>query len=97
MCDVILLDRECIRALSEQGRTIWVASPPTSPSSISLEECTLAVPQKLAIVIGPEGHGCSQEFVDVAEQFVHLPVFGFTESLTTSIFSALILYAFAVC
>jgi hypothetical protein len=87
--------RACIASLKSENRTIWVAVAEATPTSNSLHDISLVVPEKLAIVIGRDGK-CGQVFAEAADALVHLPAFGFTKSLTTSIFSALVLYVKAL-
>lgn len=86
-----LTESECIEALKKENRSIWVYSSNPSSGGLSLEDQSLKVPEKLAVVVGTEDDTI-REFFDVAEKQVFMPVFGFTSSLTISISSALLLY-----
>eukprot|EP01126_Amoeba_proteus_P050617 TRINITY_DN599_c0_g1_i12.p1 TRINITY_DN599_c0_g1~~TRINITY_DN599_c0_g1_i12.p1 ORF type:complete len:217 (-),score=51.45 TRINITY_DN599_c0_g1_i12:157-807(-) len=81
--------RDCISALKEEGRTIWVTS--LSPESISLNDSQLRVPEKLALVIGCESEGFTSDMLLAADGKIHFPINGFTPSLGLSVASALIL------
>jgi len=93
---------ECIKALREDNREIWV----TDLSQLAVDMTALkeqfqksdgndndnsGFPKRLAIVIGRETDGASQEILDAADLRVYLPIFGFTESLNLSVATAMVL------
>jgi len=83
--------RQCIEALQEEGWELWATD--LSPTALSLEDSncnSLPVPQKLAIAIGNEAQGVSQELLEAARHSV-FPMFGFTESFNLSVTAALVL------
>lgn len=51
----------------------------------------MAIPPKLAIVIGRESDGVSQEMLREADKRIFLPMYGFTESFNLSVATALVL------
>lgn len=82
--------RECIDALRSEGYSIWATD--LSQESVSLEPgCGLEVPRRVAVVIGRETDGVSQEMLDEADKRIFLPIFGFSDSLNLSVASALLL------
>ena len=50
------------------------------------------LPSKLAIVMGTEAVGCSQEMLDAADLRIYLPLRGFADSLNLSVATALIIH-----
>jgi tRNA G18 (ribose-2'-O)-methylase SpoU len=87
---------ECIEALRQDSREIWATD--LSATAIPLDNHSLNVPKKLALVIGREADGCSKEILAAADKKVYLPMYGFTESLNLSVAAALILqHIFYIC
>jgi tRNA G18 (ribose-2'-O)-methylase SpoU len=90
---------ECIAALREDGREIWVTD--LSKSAIQLEDTknnNLKVPARMALVIGREADGCSQEILAEADKRVFLPMYGFSDSFNLSVATAMILQRlFLIC
>jgi len=80
---------ECIQALREDSRQIWATD--LSPVAVSLEEKTLEVPPKVAVIFGREAEGCSKEILEAADRRVYLPLHGFAESLNLSVAAALVI------
>lgn len=59
-------------------------------NSISLNQ--LSLEQPIALVFGTELTGITKDVEDVADEFVTLPMFGFTESFNISVCAALCMY-----
>ncbi|MBX7124893.1 MAG: RNA methyltransferase [Cyclobacteriaceae bacterium] len=78
----------CIRQLKETGYRIIATDP--SPSGVSLEDLDVTH-GKIAFVMGNEQHGTSPVVAQLADQFVYIPMFGFTESFNISVSAALCL------
>lgn len=79
---------EAIQHLKKLGYRIVATSP-------HKEDCTidqLAVDKKLALVFGTEIDGISPEVVEHADEFVKIPMFGFTESFNVSVCAAVCMY-----
>ncbi len=58
-------------------------------------DCTvdqLPVDKKLAVVFGTELDGISQDVFDHADEFIKIPMYGFTESFNVSVCAALCMY-----
>jgi tRNA (guanosine-2'-O-)-methyltransferase len=77
----------CFRQLREQGYQILVTDP--SPDGVSIND--VAVDKKTAIVMGNELRGTSDYALAHADQKIHIPMFGFTESLNISVSAAICL------
>ncbi len=82
--------RECIKHLKNKGYRI-IATVPTE-QSISIDELALDTP--IAFCFGTELTGLSNEIVDMADQCVRIPMYGFTESFNISNSAAIILSYF---
>lgn len=63
----------------------------TSPNSEALSIQDLDITQKTAIVFGTEKRGMSDYAMQYADELVHIPMRGFTESLNISVCAALIM------
>ncbi|XOV68243.1 MAG: TrmH family RNA methyltransferase [Fluviicola sp.] len=79
---------ECIDGLKKQGYQIICTSPHTEQT---LEDIDLQQPS--ALVFGTEIHGISRDILDVADQTIRLPMYGFTESFNVSVSAALSLHS----
>uniref|UniRef100_A0A6B2LFC2 tRNA/rRNA methyltransferase SpoU type domain-containing protein n=1 Tax=Arcella intermedia TaxID=1963864 RepID=A0A6B2LFC2_9EUKA len=91
-------NKECIDALKKEGRTIWAYHYKADGTSIPFGQSSIEIPSKLAIVLGNESECCSEELLGCADQFIHIPLFGFADSLTLSITAALVIQTFfTVC
>ena len=87
---------ECIAALREDGREIWATD--LSQQAVSIEDQSITIPNKVALVIGRESDGVSKEMLEASDRRVYLPIHGFSESLNLSVASALILQRmFFIC
>jgi tRNA (guanosine-2'-O-)-methyltransferase len=80
---------QCFDELKRKGYTILVTDP--SPDGKSIYD--VPVDSKLAIVMGNELHGTSPYALAHADEKVHIPMHGFTESLNISVSAALCLQA----
>lgn len=79
--------RECIDSLREKGYQI-VATTPTG-NAFNLNDFDISKPS--AIFFGTEKNGLSPEVMAEADQFLKIPMTGFTESLNISVSAAIIL------
>jgi tRNA (guanosine-2'-O-)-methyltransferase len=77
-----------LRQLKQQGYRIVC----TSPHQGGFTAETLPVDKKFALVFGTELEGVSQEAQAMADDFVAIPMFGFTESFNISVCAALCMY-----
>jgi tRNA C32,U32 (ribose-2'-O)-methylase TrmJ len=98
--------RECIAALRDDGRAIWVTD--LSQKAICLTREGLGAPEgagrddvvpgRLAVVFGTESVGCTEEMLAAADRRVYLPLRGFADSLNLSVAAALVVQAlFHLC
>ena len=72
--------------LRESGYRLVAATPTEG----ALELNDLSVSSRLAIIMGTEEEGLSQESLKLADERVRIPMFGFTESFNVSVSAALI-------
>lgn len=80
--------RACLTDLKDKGYKIVATS--LHKNSVSLED--LNVSQPFAMVFGTELTGITQDVEDMADEFVKLPMYGFTESFNISVCAALCMY-----
>lgn len=80
--------KETLLALKSQGYRIVATSPHKHEVTID----ALPVDKKLALVFGTEIDGISQEVFQLADEFVKIPMVGFTESFNVSVCAAICLY-----
>ena len=78
----------CVKDLKEKGYKIVATTPHTK--SCFLHE--LDIKQKTALVFGNEAVGLSKKALDLADEFVTIPMVGFTESFNISVSVAICLY-----
>ena len=79
--------QSCIEELKLQGYRIVATVP--APSAIPLEHFNIDA--KSAFFFGTERDGLSQEVISQADEFLTIPMVGFTESLNISVSVAIIL------
>lgn len=80
--------KTCLTDLKSQGYKIVATS--LHKNSVSLEELDISKP--FALVFGTELTGITKDVEDVADEFVKLPMYGFTESFNISVCAALCMY-----
>lgn len=80
---------EALRRLKEKGYRIVATIP--DPSAVSLENFRLE-DGKTALVFGSEKPGISSQVESLADEYLTIPMVGFTESLNISVSAATILY-----
>ncbi|GGM26917.1 putative tRNA/rRNA methyltransferase YsgA [Paraliobacillus quinghaiensis] len=78
---------EYTQELKQGDITIWGS---TLEQASPIHE--LKVPKKVALIVGNEGAGVSQELLKEADQRVHIPIFGQAESLNVSVATGIMLY-----
>lgn len=81
---------ECIAALREDRREIWVTALSRGCVKLDRQRCH-PLPDRLAIVLGRELDGVSQEMISASSRAVFLPMVGFSESFNVSVAGALAL------
>ena len=80
---------DAIAKLRKQGYRIIATSPhhkAVTPQTVNLQ-------QPIALFFGAEKHGISPELMGNADELLHIPMHGFTESLNLSVSAALLLNA----
>lgn len=78
---------DCISTLKEKGYKIVATTPHENDQTIY----DLDLDQPVALVFGTEQKGISQEVIDVADEFVKIPMYGFTESFNISVSAAIVM------
>ncbi|KDO19994.1 hypothetical protein SPRG_14574 [Saprolegnia parasitica CBS 223.65] len=83
---------DCIAALRRDGRHIWATDLSKEAVALTAEnKATLMIPPEgVAIVIGRETDGVSQEMLHEADRRIYFPTVGFSESLNLSVATALV-------
>jgi tRNA (guanosine-2'-O-)-methyltransferase len=79
--------KSCFDQLRQSGYKIYATSP--NIKSIPIQKLPM---EKMALVLGNEHLGVSQEVLDLADGTVHIPMYGFTESFNISVAASIILY-----
>lgn len=84
---------ECISAAREVGRELWVTDMAQDAISLSCNVASLAaqLPPYVAVVMGSEAAGVSDEMLNAADKRIFLPMYGFTESFNLSVAAALVM------
>lgn len=77
----------CFQALRDAGYKIYATDP--APDGISIHDIPLD--QKIALVMGNELKGTSDQAIAQADAKVNIPMYGFTESLNISVSAAICL------
>lgn len=80
--------KACLSELKAKGYRIVATS--LHKNSVSLEEIDVKTP--LAVVFGTELTGISSDVEEMADEFIKLPMYGFTESFNISVCAALCMY-----
>jgi tRNA (guanosine-2'-O-)-methyltransferase len=80
--------RSCLVSLKKKGYKIVATSPHKNdftPESLTLDK-------KTALVFGTELEGLTGNALEMADEYVRIPMYGFTESLNISVSAALLLF-----
>lgn len=77
---------QCLERLREQGYRIVATSP---HKGTVLQDFDIT--QRSAVFFGTETKGLSEEVLETADEFLQIPMVGFTESLNISVSAAIIL------
>ncbi len=80
--------KDCLNALKNKGYKIVATSPHENDYNIS----DFPIDSKLALVFGTELQGLSEIALNMADSFVKIPMYGFTESFNISVSAAICLY-----
>jgi tRNA (guanosine-2'-O-)-methyltransferase len=76
---------ECLKAIKKQGYKIVATLPHENDCLLD----DIPIDEKTAFVFGTELNGLTQEAIAMADAFVKIPMYGFTESYNVSISVAL--------
>ena len=79
---------DCLNQLKQKGYRIVATTPHHNAKDLS----NLDVSKPLALVFGTELTGISQDVLDVADEYVKIPMYGFTESFNISVCAALCMH-----
>lgn len=69
---------ECVTALKKDGYRIVSAMP--HKKGVTLDEFDVSK-GKFTMVLGNELHGVSDEIANLSDEYINIPLYGFTESL----------------
>lgn len=78
-----------IKALKSEGYRVVATSPHkegSTPENFDLQK------GKAAVIFGTELHGLSDQALELADEFIQIPMSGFTESFNISVSAAITLY-----
>ena len=78
---------DCINNLRSKGYRIVATSPHANEKTIN----DIDISQPMALIFGTERRGISDEVKAAADEFVSIPMYGFTESFNISVSVAIIL------
>jgi tRNA (guanosine-2'-O-)-methyltransferase len=80
---------QCLTALKKQGYSIVA----TTPHQDDFTPETFPLGNKFALLFGTELKGLTPDALDLADRFIRIPMFGFTESLNISVSAAILLHS----
>ena len=80
--------KACIQALRADGYRIVATTPHTDDQELH----ELSLDQPMALFFGSEKPGLTEHVLEEADDFVRIPMYGFTESFNISVSAALTLY-----
>lgn len=81
---------ETIKQLKAQGYRIVATTPHTN--DVTLEELDITK-GKMAFVFGTEWQGISPTILEHADEYIRVPMYGFTESFNVSVCAAIVMYS----
>lgn len=79
---------KCLQSLKDKGYRIVATTP--HEEDVTIDE--LPVDQPIALVFGSERMGLSETALTLADDYVRIPMYGFTESFNVSVSAALCLH-----
>lgn len=79
--------KECIKTLKANGYKILA----TTPDRAALPLNQVEINQKMAFLFGAEKEGLTTVAIEEADELIHIPMVGFTESLNVSVAAAILL------
>jgi len=80
--------RAGLQKLKDEGFRIIATTP--HKNDVTIDQ--LPVDKKMVLVFGTEKEGISEDVMEMADEFVKIPMYGFTESFNISVSAALCMY-----
>lgn len=80
-------EKDCIQKLRDKGYRIVATTPHTNDKTIH----EIDIDKPMALIFGTERRGISDEMKNMADEFVQIPMYGFTESFNISVAAAITL------
>ncbi len=80
---------ECIKALKDKG--IRVVATKATEDAVALRDFDVRK-GPFALVLGNELHGITEEMDSLADEYIHIPMYGFTQSFNLSVAGALCIH-----
>jgi tRNA (guanosine-2'-O-)-methyltransferase len=80
--------KECVKSLKDEGFLVYTSM--LDKNAVSLYELDLT--KKVAIVVGNEHRGVSEELRELSDKSFYIPMRGMIESLNVSVANAVVLY-----
>jgi tRNA (guanosine-2'-O-)-methyltransferase len=81
---------ECIESLKKDNYSLWVTM--VSDEAQDIFETDFLATERIALVVGNERQGVSDQFKSAADQALYIPMRGFVESLNVSVAAATCLF-----
>lgn len=81
---------EIIKSIQERDFTVYAS---TLQNAISYKDITPK--EKIALVLGNEGAGISDEVLQLVNERIHIPIYGKAESLNVGVAAGILMYKFA--
>src|SRR5699024_11471776 len=78
---------EAIRSLQTDGFSVWATTLRRAKNYAEIEPTN-----KTAIILGNEGRGVQQKWLDMADELVKIPMYGKAESLNVGIAAGILMY-----
>lgn len=82
--------KEALAKIKAKGYKIWATTP--HHRSVTLDQLSVSPSEPVALLMGTEQTGLSEEALSMADAFVHIPMYGFTESLNISVSAAIAIH-----
>ncbi|MRH42912.1 RNA methyltransferase [Aquibacillus halophilus] len=79
-----------IPSLKERAFQVWASTLEGAKAYTNLP-----IPDKVALIVGNEGSGIQPSIIDLADEKVHIPIYGQAESLNVSVATGILLYHIA--
>tara|TARA_R110000868_G_scaffold304437_21_gene565389 strand:+ start:20061 stop:20753 length:693 start_codon:yes stop_codon:yes gene_type:complete len=80
--------KNCFENLKDQGYSVLATTPHETDQNLN----DIPITQKTALVFGTERRGISDRVKELADGFVKIPMYGFSESYNISVSAAICLY-----